>query len=212
MKTCSHCGWESSRDAKTCSRCGFDFNDQKSNNRLPKAIIIFIYVWILFFVMGILAAIFVPLFNTHYGTKDNFENKNENFQECDNVKHIISFRDSKDNLLMDNGVLKAGGAKVGQDENGRPAIHLSIADKGKFYDVTSRISQQEDNLIVIWLDYDGSTSFEKERESCGGRGSKCLSAATVSQGFASDVIIQGSFGEPYIEEIVNKINCSFLVD
>ena len=80
----------------------------------------------------------------------------------------LSFRDTNDKLLMNSDVLKSGGAKVGQDEKGRPAVSLSIADKDKFYEVTNKISQQqEDNVIVIWLDFDGTTSFKKEQEKCG---------------------------------------------
>ena len=74
----------------------------------------------------------------------------------------LTFRDADDNLLMNSDVLKSGGAKVGQDEKGRPAVSLSIADKDKFYEVTSKVSKMEDNLIVIWLDFDGTTKFEKE--------------------------------------------------
>ena len=214
MKTCVNCGNKSPKDAKVCNVCKSEFSNQSTNNELPIGAIILIIFIVVLIILGVFAAIFVPLFNTYYGSKANLKNEVENnlIQECDNIKHTISFRDSKDNLLMDNDVLKAGGAKMGQDENGRPTITLSIADKDKFYEVTNRISQQEDNLIVIWLDYDGSTSFEKERESCGNGESKCLSAATVSQGFASDVIIPGSFGEGELEEIVYKINCSSLVD
>ena len=122
----------------------------------------------------------------------------------------LTFRDSNDKLLMNSDVLKSGGAKVGQDEKGRPAVSLSIADKDKFYEVTSQVSQMEDNLIVIWLDYDGTTKFEKERENCGNGESKCLSAATVSQGFSSDVIIQGNFDEEEVEQLVDLINSGSL--
>ena len=103
----------------------------------------------------------------------------------------LSFRDTEDKLLMTSDVLKAGGAKVGQDDAGRPAVALSVKDKDKFYEVTSEISKTEDKMIVIWLDYNNLTdSYEKEGNQCGTSGSNCLSAATVSQGFASDVIIQ----------------------
>jgi SecD/SecF fusion protein len=122
----------------------------------------------------------------------------------------LSFRDADDKLLMNSDVLKSGGAKVGQDEKGRPAVSLSIADKDKFYEVTNNISKQENNLIVIWLDFDGTTSFEKEREKCGNGESKCLSAATVSQGFSSDVIIQGNFEQEEVELLVDLINSGSL--
>ena len=61
-------------------------------------------------------------------------------------------------------------------------------DGDTFYDVTNKVSQYESgkNLIVIWLDYNElSDSYKNEGQSCGTSGSNCLSAATVSQGFAS---------------------------
>ena len=66
----------------------------------------------------------------------------------------LTFRDTKDNLLMTSDVLSGGGAKVGQDSKGLPAVSLQIADKDKFYKVTKNVSQMENNVIVIWLDYD----------------------------------------------------------
>ena len=39
----------------------------------------------------------------------------------------LSFRDVNDKLLMTSDVLEAGKAKVGQDEQGRPAVALSAA-------------------------------------------------------------------------------------
>lgn len=124
----------------------------------------------------------------------------------------LTFRDSNDNLLMNSDVLKSGGAKVGTDSKGMPAVSLAIADKDKFYNVTKRISSMEDNLIVIWLDFDDKTdSFKNEQASCGSLGnSRCLSAATVSEGFASDVIIQGNFTQDEVKTLVDLINSGSL--
>lgn len=123
----------------------------------------------------------------------------------------LSFRDSSDKLLMSSDVLKAGGAKISQDSSGRPAVLLSIKDKNKFYEVTNKIKDQENNSIVIWLDYNELTdSYEKEKQQCGTSGSKCLSSATVSQGFASDVIIQGNFTEDEVSNLVDLINSGSL--
>ena len=123
----------------------------------------------------------------------------------------LSFRDTEDNLLMTSEVLRAGGAKIGQDASGNPAVALSVKDKDKFYEVTSQISQQENNYIVIWLDYNQMTdSYANEGSLCGTSQSNCLSAATVSQGFASDVIIQGKFTTEEVSNLVDLINSGSL--
>ena len=123
----------------------------------------------------------------------------------------LSFRDTEDNLLMTSDVLKAGVAKISQDASGRPAVLLSIKDKEKFYEVTNKISQSDSNMIIIWLDFNEMMdSFEKEGELCGTSDSNCLSAATVSQGFASDVIIQGNFSEEEVSNLVDLINSGSL--
>lgn len=125
----------------------------------------------------------------------------------------LSFRDIDDNLLMTSDVLKAGGAKIGQDNQGRPAVALSVKDKDKFFEVTKSISEKESgqNYIIIWLDYNELTdSFDKEGSTCGSSGSRCLSAATVSQGFASDVIIQGNFTQEEVSNLVDLINSGSL--
>ena len=123
----------------------------------------------------------------------------------------LSFRDTEDNLLMSSDVLKAGGAKISQDSSGKPAVLLTIKDKDKFYEVTKKISEQKNNSIVIWLDFNELTdSYEKKGSMCGTSESNCLSAATVSQGFASDVIIQGSFTDDKVSNLVDLINSGSL--
>lgn len=125
----------------------------------------------------------------------------------------LSFRDVDDKLLMTSDVLSAGQAKVGQDESGRPAVALTVKDKDKFYEVTNEISSRTDgeNMIVIWLDYNPLTDkYADDGATCGASGSNCLSAATVSQGFASDVIIQGNFTLEEVENLVDLINSGSL--
>lgn len=120
----------------------------------------------------------------------------------------LSFRDTSDNLLMTSDVLKSGGAKVGRDESGNPVVSLGVSDRDEFYKMTKKVSKMEDNRIVIWLDFDeNSNSFKNEESQCGSlNNSKCLSAATVSQGFSSDVIIQGNFTDEEVENLVDLIN------
>lgn len=124
----------------------------------------------------------------------------------------LSFRDTSDNLLMSADVLNAGGAKVGQDEYKNPVVSLSVKNRDEFYAVTKKVSEMEDNRIVIWLDYDPMTdSFASEEAKCGSlNDSRCLSVATVSQGFASDVIIQGDFEEEEVKTLVDLINSGSL--
>ena len=123
----------------------------------------------------------------------------------------LSFRDTDDNLLMTSDVLVAGGAKVGQDSSGRPAVALSVKDKDEFYKVTNKVKDYDNNMIVIWLDYnENEDSYISEGAMCGTSESNCLSAATVSQGFASDVIIQGNFTEDEVESLVDLINSGSL--
>ena len=123
----------------------------------------------------------------------------------------LSFRDTSDKLLMTSDVLKAGGAKVSQDASGNPAVLLTVKDKDEFYEVTNRLSKQTDNHMVIWLDFnEEENSYSNEGASCGTDASSCLSAATVSQGFASDVIIQGNFTEEEVQNLVDLINSGSL--
>ena len=123
----------------------------------------------------------------------------------------LTFRDTTDHLLMTSDVL-GGKAKVSTDDRGRPAVSLSIKDKDTFYDVTSTISKKENNVIVIWLDYDeNEDSYTSEKDKCGSlNDSHCLSAATVSQGFSSDVIISGSFTSEEAKNLVELINSGAL--
>ena len=127
----------------------------------------------------------------------------------------LTFRDTENNLLMTSDVLESGKASVTTNQKtGAYEISLQIKDKDTFYKVTKKISEQEDNYITIWLDYEeGVDSYyhdnngNKTREACGDlKNSHCLSAATVSQGFASDVVIQGNFSRSEAQGLVDLIN------
>ena len=121
----------------------------------------------------------------------------------------LSFRDSNDNLLMDSSVIT--GAKVSEDAAGNPAVLLQVKDKDKFYSVTNKVKDYDNNVIVIWLDYDEEIhSYSKEQTYCGTNQSNCMSAASVSQGFADDVIIQGNFSREEVENLVDLINSGSL--
>ncbi len=123
----------------------------------------------------------------------------------------LSFRDTEDHLLMTSDVLSSNGAKIGSDQTGKPAVALTVKDKDKFYEVTKEVSQKSDNRIVIWLDYEeGKDSFKNSETTCGTTTSKCLSAAYVNEGFASDVIIQGNFTQDQVKQLVELINSGSL--
>lgn len=122
----------------------------------------------------------------------------------------LTFRDTSDNLLMTSSVLRSGGAKVSYNQSGLPVVALSVSDKDKFFEVTKNISKASDNRIVIWLDFSETDSFNKEKNNCGTEASNCLSVASVSQGFASDVIIDGTFTLEQVKELVELINSGSL--
>lgn len=123
----------------------------------------------------------------------------------------LTFRDTNDNLLMTSEVLESGGARLTTDSNGRPAVALSIAYVDTFYEVTNWVKDYEDNRIVIWLDFEeGTDSYAASQYTCGTESSHCLSAATVNQAFASDVIIQGNFTEEQAQNLVDLINSGSL--
>lgn len=139
----------------------------------------------------------------------------EDEDEARNVLNTVaslSFRDKNDKLLMGSDVLSSGGASV-QYQNGFPVVSLSIKDTKTFYNVTKEISKREqgDNLIVIWLDFEeGVDSYSKET-TCNALGnSHCISAATVSSAFSSDVIIQGNFTKEEVTTLVELINSGSL--
>ena len=125
---------------------------------------------------------------------------------------VLSFRDANDNLLMTSDVL-GGEAKVSQDEYRRPAVSLKIKDTDKFYEVTKKVKNMTNNIMVIWLDYNETKdSYRKEEKNmtCGTKESHCLSAAKVEKAFASDVIIQGSFTKEEATSLVELINSGAL--
>ena len=130
---------------------------------------------------------------------------------------VLSFRDYNNNLLMTSDIL-GGEAKVSQDEYGHPAVSLKIKDTDTFYEVTKKVKNMTNNIMVIWLDYDENTdSYTKELSKakngtggCGSSNSHCLSAARVDRAFASDVIIQGSFTKEEVTQLVELINSGAL--
>ena len=125
---------------------------------------------------------------------------------------VLSFRDVNDNLLMTSDIL-GGEAKVSQDEYKHPAVSLRIKDTDTFYEVTKKVKNMTNNVMVIWLDFnEEKDSYRKEEKNntCGTNESHCLSAARVEKAFASDVIIQGNFTKEEVTNLVELINSGAL--
>lgn len=123
---------------------------------------------------------------------------------------VLTFRNTSNEELMTGAVLDTPGAKLDYDRNTNlPVVALSIKDNDKFYNVTRRISESNDQLITIWLDFEEGDTYSKEE--CGKSGNKkCISAATVKEAFANNVIIQGNFTEAEAKELVDLINSGSL--
>ena len=81
-----------------------------------------------------------------------------------------------------------------------------VKDTDKFYDVTKKVKNMTNNVIVIWLDYQDGDRYVDEISNCGEGNSRCLSAARVEQAFASDVIIQGNFTKDEAKKLTDLIN------
>ncbi len=120
---------------------------------------------------------------------------------------VLTFRDTSDNELMNAGVLSTPGAKLDY-KDGLPVVALSIKDNDTFYKVTKRVSESASNTITIWLDYEEGDSFATSK--CGEDSTKCISAATVSEAFSGNVIIQGNFSVEEAQTLVDLINSGSL--
>ena len=158
------------------------------------------------------------------GVNDNTEAK-----KMISTTAALTFRTTDGTLLMDSTVLNSGKASVGYDTSKGYYISLSVKDYDKFYQATKKVSEMEDNYIVIWLDYEDGTKLvegtnkagkpaqgyystnqetgSNEFHACGDLdSSNCLSYAGVSQGFSDDVIIQGNFTKAEAQGLVDLIN------
>lgn len=127
---------------------------------------------------------------------------------------VLTFRDSNDNLLMTSDVISNAEAVTNSRTNNYE-VSLTVKDKDTFYKVTDEISKSDSPYIAIWLDFEeGSDSYYKYdsegnvtgHENCGDlENSNCLSYASVKQGFASDVVIQGKFTKDEVTGLAELI-------
>ena len=127
---------------------------------------------------------------------------------------VLTFRDSNDNLLMTSEVISNAEA-VTNSKNNSYEVSLTVKDKDTFYKVTKELSESDNPYMAIWLDFEeGSDSYYKyddegniiNHEKCGDlENSHCLSYASVKQGFASDVVIQGNFTKEEVTSLAELI-------
>lgn len=123
---------------------------------------------------------------------------------------VLTFRNTSNEEIMNGSVLDTPGAKLDFDKNtNKPVVALNIKDNDTFYRATKKISESTDQLITIWLDFEEGDSYIPGE--CGNEGNKkCISAATVTEGFMNNVIIQGNFTEKEASELVDLINSGSL--
>ncbi len=131
----------------------------------------------------------------------------DGIEDDDDYACLVSFRDTNDNLIMSNSVLGYEGASYTRDAQGNNAIRLSISDKNRLFTVTSNLSKQPNNLLVVWTNFDSdSDSYETESEYCGTYSSDCLGVVNVKSGMRDDLVISGDFTKEEAMDIVDCIN------
>lgn len=122
----------------------------------------------------------------------------------------LTFRNSKDELLMGADVLAPNGVKVAQSENdlNNYYLQLEIADVDTFHAKTEEVRKAGD-VMVIWLDFEeGVDSYSKAKDTCGADSSShCLSAATIQHELTtSNVMLSGRFTLEEAKSLAELIN------
>lgn len=122
----------------------------------------------------------------------------------------LTFRDSKDNIILDASSIADGGASL-VFNLGQPQVSLKIKDKEKFAKATRELSSKkatQENLIVAWLDFkEGQDSYAVEKTKAK---PKYISAATVNEEINGDAVISGSFTTDEAKELASLINAGSL--
>ncbi|ASK63088.1 protein translocase subunit SecDF [Virgibacillus phasianinus] len=130
----------------------------------------------------------------------------------------LSFRDVNDKEYLDGSDIKEGSAQQDFDpKTNAPIVTLQLKDASKFAEVTSEIKQMQnpdttyqDNLLVIWMDYQKGDSFaeeyKKEEEE-----QKYISAPQVTQTLnTTNVQISGNFTVESAQRLADIINSGSL--
>lgn len=127
----------------------------------------------------------------------------------------LTIRDADDKVLLTGKDLVQGSAKQEFKQNtNQPAVTFKLKDSDKFKKVTEEISKKQENVMVVWLDFEKGDSYEKEKTK---EDPKFISAASVNQPINStNVEISGGFqGEKGISEakqIADLLNSGSLVE
>lgn len=126
----------------------------------------------------------------------------------------LTFRNSKDELVMTSDVLKPNGVKVVSDDKnvGNYYLTLDIADVDTFHKQTEKIRKAGD-VLVIWLDFnEDSDSFSKEQESCGSlNDSRCISYASINDELTTNTVtLSGKFTQEEAKNLSELINSGSL--
>lgn len=112
----------------------------------------------------------------------------------------LTIRDADDNIKLTGKDIQQGSAKQEFKENtNQPAVTFQLKDSDKFKKVTEEISKKDENVMVVWLDYEKGDSYHKEVTK---KDPKFVSAASVDKPINSDSVeISGGFnGEEGIKE------------
>lgn len=128
----------------------------------------------------------------------------------------LSFRDVTDKEYLNGSDIVGGSAQQDFDaQTNAPIVTLELKDASKFGEVTSKISQMEnpetpyqDNLLVIWMDYQKGDSFAEEVKK---EEPKYISAPQVTQTLnTSNVQITGDFTVESAQRLADIINAGSL--
>ena len=126
----------------------------------------------------------------------------------------LTFRNSRDELVMKSDVLKSNGVKVVSDDKnvGYYYLDLQIKDVDTFHEKTEVIRKRGD-VLVIWLDFEeGKDTFAAEREKCGSlNNSRCISYASINGELTgTHVSLTGNFTQEEATSLAQLINSGSL--
>lgn len=121
----------------------------------------------------------------------------------------LTFRDADDNLLLDGNDLKEGKAKANFGDTGNPIVTLQMKDPDKFGEVTSQVSKNPENVMVIWMDFEeGVDSYREERMKAV---PKFISDPGVKEAiYSSNVEISGNFTVEETKNLAGILNAGAL--